>query len=90
MDSMPKNVVEMHRLNGGEEMTEEDTVRKQLSKSLEEYENHPSLWLMKVHKIAENPEGPGGCLQACPACWSLTGNDYRIDHHKMKENVTYT
>jgi len=81
MDSTTKGIFEMHRLNGGEEMTKQDTVRKQLTKTLEEYENHLFLRLMEVRRIAENPEGPGGCLQACPACAALTGNCYHIHHH---------
>ena len=80
IESTAKTIFEMHRRNSGEQILQEDTLRKLLAKTLDEYENAVVSQLLTVLEVSEEPQGPGGCVRACPACASLTGN-YLTCHH---------
>ena len=76
VESTAKTIFEMHTRNDGEELLQEDTLRKLLAKILDEYENAMVLQQLAVLAVSEQTQGPGGCLRACPACASLTGKQF--------------
>lgn len=73
IESTTKTIFEHHKMSGGESLIQEDTVRKLLGKTLEEYENIRTKLLLEVLDVAEDPAAPGGRIRACPACAGLTG-----------------
>jgi hypothetical protein len=78
VESTAKTIFEMHRRNDGEELLQEDTLRKLLAKTLDEYENAVIQQRIAVLAVSEEPQGPGGCVRACPACASLTGKQFHL------------
>jgi hypothetical protein len=73
MDSTTKTIFEMHKRNNGTTLIQEDTVRKLLGKTLDEYELVRLKQCLEVLAVAEEPQAAGGCLQACPACAAMAG-----------------
>lgn len=69
METFTRSVMELQR-QSGETAPSEDTLRKQLQKTLEEYENILYMGDEQVRKISE---GDQGCLiDGCLACSGMT------------------